>query len=343
MKSLAVAVSNWFAELLALWNRFWFEPADPATLGIIRICAGAMLFYTHAVWALDLMAFFGPHSWLSPEAVQLLQQGTYTYSYLWWLQDSPAALWAAHIAALVAFAMLSVGFFSRTAAIVSLVAALSYVNRVPGALFGLDQINILLCTYLAVGPCGDAFSLDRWLAARRAGGVLPVRKSWTANLAIRLIQLHMCVIYLFAGISKLTGMAWWDGTAMWMAFGNMEYQSLDMTWMADWPRLMNLMAHVTIAWEISYIFLVWPRLTRPVMLLLAVPLHMGIAVCLGMVTFGLIMLVGNFAFVRPELIRQIIARRDRLSVRAGDLPREASRAVPQRAPRAARGSAAGRG
>ena len=72
MKSLAAAVSHWFAELLALWNRFWFEPADPATLGIIRICAGAMLFYTHAVWALDLMAFFGPHSWLSPEAVQLL-------------------------------------------------------------------------------------------------------------------------------------------------------------------------------------------------------------------------------------------------------------------------------
>ena len=116
----------------------------------------------------------------------------------------------------------------------------------------------------------------------------------------------MCVIYLFAGMSKLTGMAWWDGTAMWMAFGNMEYQSLDMTWMADWPRVINLLTHVTIFWETFYVALIWPRLTRPVMLALAMPLHMGIAVCLGMMTFGLIMLVGNMAFVPPWVIRAVV-------------------------------------
>ena len=47
-------------EIVAGWNRFWFQPTDPATLGLIRICAGAMLFYTHLVWSLDLTAFFGP-------------------------------------------------------------------------------------------------------------------------------------------------------------------------------------------------------------------------------------------------------------------------------------------
>ena len=119
----------------------------------------------------------------------------------------------------------------------------------------------------------------------------------------------MCIIYLFAGMAKLTGPGWWDGTAMWMAFGNLEYQSLDMTWMADWPRLMNLMTHVTIFWELTYWALVWPRLTRPVVLLLAIPLHMGIAICLGMMTFGLIMLVGNLAFVSPALVRALLTRR----------------------------------
>jgi hypothetical protein len=39
-----------------------------------------------------------------------------------------------------------------------------------------------------------------------------------------------------------------------------------------------------------------------------VPLHLGIAVCLGMVTFGLIMLVGNLAFVSPALVRSCIDR-----------------------------------
>ncbi len=293
----------WAGEISSGWNRFWFTPVDPATLGATRIFAGAMLLYTHLVWSLDLAAFFGPHGWLPREAVGALQQGTYSWSYLWWLPESPVALWTAHIAALVVFTMLTVGLFSRVSAVLALVATLAYVGRAPGALFGLDQINVMLAMYLAVGPCGDAFSLDRWLAGRRAGGPLAVRPSWTANLAIRLIQVHMCIIYLFAGTAKLTGPAWWDGTALWMAFGNMEYQSLDMTWMAEWPRLINVMTHVTIFWEITYSALVWPRLTRPIVLLLAIPLHMGIAICLGMITFGLVMLIGNFAFVSPQLVR----------------------------------------
>jgi hypothetical protein len=239
--------------------------------------------------------------------VRTLQSGSYTWSYLWWF-ESPGALWSVHLAALVLFAMLTVGLLTRVAAVLAWVAALSYVGRATGSLFGLDQINVMLAMYLAVGPSGDAFSLDRWLKRRKVGAALGVTPRWSANLAIRLIQIHMCVIYLFAGMAKLTGPAWWDGTAMWMAFGNLEYQSLDMTWMADWPRLMNLMTHVTVFWELSYWALVWPRLSRPVVLLLAIPLHMGIAICLGMVTFGLIMLVGNLAFVSPALVRSIFTR-----------------------------------
>lgn len=298
------AIRTWAAEVLAGWNRFWFQPVDPATLGLIRICAGAMLFYTHLVWGLDLAAFFGPRGWLPPAAVHLLQQGTYSWSYLWWL-ESPAALWTAHIAALIVFALLTIGLYSRTTSVLALVATLAYIGRAQGALFGLDQINALLVMYLVVGPCGDAFSVDRWLRRRKAGAPLAVRPSWTANLAIRLIQVHMCIIYLFAGTAKLTGPAWWDGTAMWMALGNLEYQSMDMTWLADWPRLINTMTHVTVFWEIFYCALIWPRLSRPVMLLLAIPLHMGIAICLGMVTFGLVMLIGNLAFVPPRFIRAL--------------------------------------
>jgi hypothetical protein len=171
----------------------------------------------------------------------------------------------------------------------------------------------MLAMYLAVGPSGDAFSLDRWLKRRNADEPLSVPRSWTANLAIRLIQIHMCIIYLFAGMAKLTGLAWWDGTALWMAFGNMEYQSMDMTWIANHPILINVMTHVTLFWEISYWALVWSRLTRPVVLLLAIPLHLGIAICLGMITFGLIMLVGNMAFLPPDFVRGLVPGKFRLA------------------------------
>ena len=69
------------------------------------------------------------------------------------------------------------------------------------------------------------------------------------NIAIRLIQLHLCVIYLFGGIGKMRGGTWWDGSAIWFAVGNLEYQSLDMTWIAQHSFLMNALAYITVFWE----------------------------------------------------------------------------------------------
>jgi hypothetical protein len=63
-------VSGYFRELgratIDGWNHFWFTPQDPATLGLIRILVGTMLFYTHVVWSLDLEGFFGAGGWLAP-------------------------------------------------------------------------------------------------------------------------------------------------------------------------------------------------------------------------------------------------------------------------------------
>ena len=155
--------------------------------------------------------------------------------------------------------------------------------------------------YLAVGPSGDAFSLDAWRRRRRGEGQAPA--SVGANIATRLMQFHMCVIYFFAAIGKLQGDAWHNGEAMWLAFANLEYQSLDMTWTARWPLLLNFLTHVTVYWELSFCFLIWPRRTRPLVLAMAIPLHLGIAFCLGMITFGLVMLIGCLSFVPSELIR----------------------------------------
>src|SRR5262249_48906771 len=103
-------VTGYFRELgrgtVAGWNRFWFSATDPARLGLIRILAGAMLFYTHFVWTKDLNGFFGQRGWLTPETIKALPGHTeFEWSYFYWIQ-SPALLWIAHIAALVVFALL---------------------------------------------------------------------------------------------------------------------------------------------------------------------------------------------------------------------------------------------
>ena len=48
---------------------------------------------------------------------------------------------------------------------------------------------------------------------------------------------------------------------------------------------------------------------RPLVLAFGVLVHAGIAVCFGMMTFGLSMIVANVAFVSPRVIRSL-AKRD---------------------------------
>ncbi len=304
------------------WDAFWFAPADPTLLGLIRILTGSMLLYTHFVWGLALDAFFGPDGWLHPSLVQAMQRDTFAWSYWWWIPSD--WMWTAHYAAMAILALFTLGVQTRLTSILAFVVVVSYVHRVPCALFGLDQINAFLTLYCAIGPSGAALSVDRLLAVRRerraaaAAGreFLPsTPASVGANVALRLIQVQMCVIYFFAGISKLQGTAWWTGDAMWLAFANLEYQSMDMTWLARHPWMIHLMTHVTIAWELTFWALIYRPIWRPVMLLGAIALHVGIGACLGMWTFGLVMLIGCCAFLPPTLVTQCVSAFGRVRLR----------------------------
>ena len=307
---LVPAARRYVADWCDAWNRFWFAPSDPATLGLMRILAGAMLVYTHLVWGKDLLGFFGPEGRLPAEfSSRFYGDSGFAWSYLYWIEDSAALFWTCHIIALLILIAFTVGFKTRVTGVLAFIITASYANRAAGALFGLDQINGFLALYMAVGPSGAVFSVDSWLRRRKAGHQSADASSNTklpgATMSIRLIQLHMCVVYLFAGLGKLQGETWWNGEAFWGAVANAEYQSMDLTWLASYPLLVNVFTQVSVAWEVSYAALVWPRRTRPFVLLLCIPLHLGIALGMGMMTFGSIMIVANGAFVRPEWIRVV--------------------------------------
>jgi hypothetical protein len=279
------------------WNDFWYTPVDPSLLGLIRIMTGMMLLYDHAIWGLVLGDFFGRDSWISRDLVDLVLRGQYTYTFWWWVPSG--WIWLAYALSMTVLFWFTIGLWTRLSSILSVVVVISFAHRVPEALFGLDKVIAMLTLYLAIGPSGRALSLDSWLARRR-GDTSKDRNSVAANFALRLIQLHMCIIYVFAGASKLQGAAWWNGQAMWMAFGNQEYQSVDMTWTAWHPWAVELLSHFTVFWELSFCALIWVRSLRPLVLLAAVVLHLGIGATMGLWTFSLAMLIGCASFLPPE-------------------------------------------
>lgn len=302
-------VRRFFHQWTIAWNQFWFSHRNPIVLGIIRVWVGAIVFYTHLVWTLELSSFLGSDGMLPTDYRQQLFGSSFAWSHLD-LASSGSSLLIVHVLGLAVIAMFTLGIWTRVTSVLAALLVISYANRGMGALFGLDQINAFLCLYLAIGNCGGAFSIDNWRRQSRQdlqsegqgrGDV------WT-NIATRLIQIHMCIVYLFAGIGKLQGDTWFTGEAIWGALSSYEYQTLDMTWLADHMWLVAILTLGTLAWEIGYLALVWPKLTRPIVLLIAIPMHLGIGICMGMMTFGLIMLAGNVAFLNPEWIQKLVSR-----------------------------------
>jgi predicted DCC family thiol-disulfide oxidoreductase YuxK len=315
------------------WNTFFFAPADPTALGLIRVATGLLAFWSLFVFGLDFRDYLGPDGWADLSAIRAGQRPL-VWS-LWFLvpDDGLRIVWAACLAVL---AMWTLGLLSRWTAVLSWLIIVSTVRRLPVALFGFDQLLSPICLYLAAtGASGQAVSLDRflrrWGQARRAAAASagarepgsPARRvspddpgvpspTISANLALRLIQLHLIVIYGMAGLGKLQGPSWWNGTALWGTMTAGEFVVLDFTPMARYPLLINAMTHASLCLELLYPILIWVRMTRPLMLVGIAGLHLGIAVMSpGLTEFTLAMLAANLAFVPGRWLRQLAADPDR--------------------------------
>lgn len=304
-------------RLTAAWDRFWFTPADVAPLAAVRVCTGLVLLYVYGAAAPDVQNYLGPHAWVDPAAIDQLRHPPgpgdasvprWWGQSVWFYVNAPAAvglLYAAFLASIVCFTL---GLFTRAANVAVWVGHLSFIHRAFLSWCGMDTVLAMLTFYLLLAPSGAAFSLDR----RRARTAAPP-ESWTANVALRLIQVHLCVIYLCAGLGKLQGNRWWDGTAVWMTMALHEFAPFDLTWLGHLGDevclfLSNVGVLLTLGLEIGFAFLVWNPRARPVLLGLAVVLHAGIGLFMGMGAFGAAMLTGCLAFVDAGLIRRCVAR-----------------------------------
>lgn len=255
---------------------------------------------------------------------------------LWFHVTDPTAMAVIHSLVVLIAALFTLGFCTRITAPLIWFASLSYIHRNPSILFGVDTMMTILLFYLMMGPCGATWSVDRvirkwWVTAKPdvvgwwqrlwrlpPGEVAPAEPvpetpapTVAANVAIRLLQIHVCIVYLFAGLSKLQGKTWWDGSAIWLTLGNYEFAPMQFELYLKLLRFLGEYQLVydavmtggglfTLAFEIGYPFLIWRPKLRWMFLGSAILLHGGIGLFMGLKTFSLMMLVMNMAFLRKE-------------------------------------------
>jgi predicted DCC family thiol-disulfide oxidoreductase YuxK len=284
------------------------------------------------VFGLDLRDYFGSDGWASADTVRSLQR---PLAWSFWFAVADQGLPLVWIACVVILGLFTIGVFSRVTGLLSWVIIVSTARRIPMALFGFDQVLSAVLFYLAVtGASGQAVSLDRfwrrWRQARhsalsrppsgRGSSGLPGRvslnepgappKTIPANLALRLIQLHLLVIYGMAALAKLQGPSWWTGTALWRTMATGEFARLNFAPLAAWPLSINLLTHLSLALELLYPVLIWVGILRPILLASVVILHTGIAVINpGLSEFALIMIAANLVFVSGGWLRELVTSR----------------------------------
>jgi hypothetical protein len=239
-------------------------------------------------------------------------------------------MWVAHGCILTTMFLFTIGFCTRITSVLTWLGMLSYTQRAPTSLFGMDTIMNVVVLYLMIGPTGAALSVDRliaryWATYQALRNHLPAPKfsgpapQVSANVALRLLQVHVCIIYLASGVSKLQGAAWWNGNAVWGTLANYEFSPMQLQiysgflhlicqhrWL--WELVTTSGSYFTLAFEIGFPFLVWSRSTRWIMVVSAVFLHVGIALCMGLVTFSLMMLVAVSVFIPATTVREFLGR-----------------------------------
>ena len=154
------------------------------------------------------------------------------------------------------------------------------------------------------------------------------------NAALLAMAIQICLVYGIAGLTKVQGEVWRDGTALYFAFIDPEHGWPGVTehlWKSG--PLLTLLAYFTVAFQIGFTFLLFlNRWSRRCAVCIALSFHVGIALCMGLVTFGMFMMAADLALIEDAdyeslgagwraLVRRFAPRREVTSptaLRPGD-------------------------
>ena len=192
---------------------------------------------------------------------------------------------------------LLVGLFCRTSAILAWFLHLCAAKSGGFVSYGVDNFMTIGLFYLMLSPLPDRYSLDWRLRELRP------KDPQFLGFWRRVLQLHLCAIYFFSGLTKCLGSGWWNGSSVWRALIRPPFNVIDPEILVRWKCLFPVAGIFICLFEITYPFFIWNDKTRKIWLICICGMHLGIGLMMGMYLFALIMIILNVAAFGPGLIR----------------------------------------
>ncbi len=278
----------------------WFRPVSARPLAGLRVGLPLLLLF-HLVWlSNDILSLHGSRGIIPWELTDLLRDP--------WVPGLPTLAKAflplgisehtAIILLLSGYAgsllSLALGFHTRLSAFLAWGLHLSLVTSGFASFYGVDQLANTFLFYLFLFPSGRAWTFASRPASSRREETIPVG-------CLRVMQVHLCVIYLAAGLDKAMGRQWWNGEAIWQTVSQPIFSTFDLSWLARHSWIPMFAGWGTLVVEIGYVFLIWPRRTRKVWCIATIGLHLGTGLFMGLVFFSSVMiLLTSCLFLIPE-------------------------------------------
>jgi len=115
-------------------------------------------------------------------------------------------------------------------------------------------------------------------------------------IGVLLVQIELTLVYFLSGYDKLMSEAWRSGAAIY------SIMNLDFFYNPFLKIALNDTTYILLSWsviifELAFTFFVWFRKTRMYILMAGVIFHLGIIVFLGLLDFGILMIITYLIFL----------------------------------------------
>lgn len=197
---------------------------DPRSLGLFRIALGLVLLSDLARRWSEIELWY-TNSGLLPNHTLLWRPPSERMFSLFFTVSNIGEARLAFALCGAAYVMLVLGYHSRWAQVLALVARVSLNSRLAVLENGGDMVMDLLCLLTLPLPLGARFSFDAVARAEKRA-TQPI-----ASIAMLALLLQFGAVYFFNAISK-DGQGWRDGSAVHYAL----HQDKLVTWLGVWMR-----------------------------------------------------------------------------------------------------------
>ena len=266
------------ARAAAAFDQWVRTPVDPRPLAWFRCWLGLLSLVN--LWLLwpDMSLWLGNEGVLPPH-VHREMVGDTRISIFMLTGYSDLAIGLIAGLGLAGGLGLVAGVFPRCAAACVWLASVSYAWRNMDILHSGDNLIRIGAFFLIFARSGEALSLPRAVSRRLfpQAAVDPVAlyqpvPAWPQ----RILQLQLCILYLAAGVWKLMGPTWRNGTAVGMVLQLGEFQRFPVPEFFLTPLMSQVFTYGTLAFELGFPLLIWiPQLRLPV-LVAGLAFHAGL-------------------------------------------------------------------